>query len=154
MSVDISIVSDESQVRRLLPLARAYCDFYHAAPTDDALLSMMRALIADPTHEGTQLLANDAGADVGFATLYWSWETTISSRVGVMNDLFVVPESRGRGVSSALIHACVQRCRAHGATRMIWQTAPDNVRAQAVYDHIGATRETWVDYWLDTSGDR
>ncbi len=154
MSVDISIVSDESQVQRLLPLARAYCDFYHSAPPNDALLSMMRALIADPPHEGTQFLASDAGTDVGFATLYWSWETTISSRVGVMNDLFVVPESRGRGVSSALIDACVQRCREHGAARMIWQTAPDNVRAQAVYDHIGATRETWVDYWLDTSGDR
>ena len=26
-----------------------------------------------------------------------------------------------------------------------------NVAAQAVYDHIGATRETWVDYWLDTA---
>jgi GNAT superfamily N-acetyltransferase len=154
MSADISIVSDESQVQRLLPLVRAYCDFYHSAPSDDALLSMMRALMADPTHDGTQFLASDAGRDVGFATLYWSWETTISSRVGVMNDLFVVPKSRGLGVSSALINACVQRCREHGAARMIWQTAPDNVRAQAVYDHVGATRETWVDYWLDTSGDR
>ena len=33
---------------------------------------------------------------------------------------------------------------------MIWQTAPDNLAAQAVYDHLGATRETWIDYWLDT----
>ena len=32
------------------------------------------------------------------------------------------------------------------------QTAisPDNLAAQAVYDHLGATRETWIDYWLDT----
>ena len=33
---------------------------------------------------------------------------------------------------------------------MIWQTAVDNLAAQAVYDHFGATRETWIDYWLDT----
>ena len=33
---------------------------------------------------------------------------------------------------------------------MTWQTAVDNVAAQAVYDHVGATRESWVDYWLDT----
>ncbi len=33
---------------------------------------------------------------------------------------------------------------------MIWQTALDNAGAQAVYDHIGATSERWVDYWLDT----
>ncbi len=37
---------------------------------------------------------------------------------------------------------------------MIWQTAVDNLAAQAVYDHVGATRETWVDYWLDTGVSR
>ncbi len=154
MGVEISIVSDESQVQRLLPLARAYCEFYHSAPPDDALLSLMRTLIADPTHEGVQFLAVEAGTDVGFATVYWSWETTISSPIGVMNDLFVIPASRGRGAGSALIDACRLRCHEHGAARLTWQTAPDNVRAQAVYDRIGATRETWVDYWLDTGGDR
>jgi GNAT superfamily N-acetyltransferase len=152
-SVDITIVSDESQVQRLLPLMREYCDFYRAAPTDAALLAMSRALAADHVHEGVQLLATEGGDDVGFATLFWSWETTISSRVGVMNDLYVVASSRGRGVSSALMQACVSRCREHGAARMIWQTAHDNLRAQAVYDHAGATRESWLDYWLDTSAE-
>jgi GNAT superfamily N-acetyltransferase len=153
-SVDITIVSSEPQVQRLLPLMRAYCDFYHATPPDESLLSMARALVADPTHEGVQFLATDRGTDVGFATLFWSWETTIASRVGVMNDLYVAAPSRGRGVSSALIDACVLRCRDHGASRMIWQTALDNLHAQAVYDHIGATRERWLDYWLDLSDRR
>jgi GNAT superfamily N-acetyltransferase len=152
-SVDITIVSDESQVQRLLPLMRGYCDFYHASPTDEALLAMSRALAQDHMHEGVQLLALADGVDVGFATLFWSWETTISSRVGVMNDLYVVASARGRGVSSALMRAGVSRCREHGAARMIWQTAHDNLRAQAVYDHAGATRESWLDYWLDTSGE-
>ena len=153
-TVSITLVADETQVQRVLPLLRAYCDFYHAAPPDESLLSMARALIADPAHEGVQFLATEHGADVGFATLFWSWETTIATRVGVMNDLYVAVESRGRGVSSALIEACLQRCREHGASRMIWQTALDNVRAQAVYDHVGATRERWLDYWLDTAGRR
>jgi GNAT superfamily N-acetyltransferase len=151
-TVSIALVADEPQVQRLLPLMRAYCDFYHAAPPDQSLLAMARALIADPAREGVQFLATEHGDDIGFATLFWSWETTIASRVGVMNDLFVAPESRGRGVSSALIDACLQRCRDHGASRMIWQTALDNVRAQAVYDHIGAIREQWLDYWLETEG--
>lgn len=153
-SVDITIVSNESQVQRLLPLMRQYCDFYRVAPPDEALLSMARALVADPTHEGMQLLATDGSTDVGFATLFWSWETTISSRVGVMNDLYVVAAARGRGVSSALVDTCLQCCRDHGALRMVWQTALDNHRAQAVYDHIGATREQWLDYWLDANGGR
>ncbi|HVC42229.1 MAG TPA: GNAT family N-acetyltransferase [Candidatus Saccharimonadales bacterium] len=148
--MEIGIVATEDQVRRLLPLMRAYCDFYLVRPSDIALLSMARTLIADPTREGVQLIASDRGADVGFATLFWSWETTTSGRIGVMNDLFVNATARGRGFGSALINACLERCRDHGAVRMTWQTAVDNVAAQAVYDHAGATRETWVDYWLET----
>jgi len=148
--VEIGIVDTEARLIRLLPLMRGYCDFYSVQPSDSALLSMARSLMADPTREGVQLIASDGGEDAGFATLFWSWETTTSSRIGIMNDLFVVASSRGRGVGSALVNVCLERCRQHGAVRMTWQTAPDNLAAQAVYDHLGATRETWIDYWLGT----
>ena len=150
--MDVSIVSDEAQLSRLLPLMRAYCDFYDVAPDDAALLAMSRALMADPVREGVQFLATNDGEDVGFATVFWSWETSMAGRVGVLNDLFVAPQARGRGVATALIDACRQRCRDHGALRMIWQTAPDNVRAQSLYEGIGAVRESWIDYWLSTAG--
>jgi GNAT superfamily N-acetyltransferase len=148
--VEVGVVDTEAKLQRLLPLMRAYCDFYRVGPSDAALLSMSRALMADPTREGVQLIASDDDEDVGFATLFWSWETTSSGRVGVMNDLYVVAAARGRGIASALINACLEHCRHHGAVRMIWQTAIDNLAAQAVYDHLGATRESWIDYWLDT----
>ena len=134
----------------LLPLLRAYCDFYEVAPSDQALVELSRALLADPRHEGLQLLArDDAGRAVGFATLYWTWQTLAATRVGLMNDLFVAPEARGGGVARALIGACLERCREHGATELIWQTARDNHRAQALYDRLGATRDDrWLDYSL------
>ena len=136
----------------LLPLLRAYCDFYDVAPSDEALLAVSRALIADPEREGVQLIARDAtGTAVGFATVYWSWETLNAQRVGIMNDLFVTPETRGTGVADELIAACVDECSRHGAAKLGWQTAPDNARAQRVYERVGATREEWVDYWLSVS---
>ena len=101
--MDISVVSDEGQLPRLLPLMRAYCDFYNVAPDDAALLAMSRALVADPDREGVQFLATHDGEDLGFATVFWSWETSIAARVGVLNDLFVVPQERGRGVATALM---------------------------------------------------
>jgi GNAT superfamily N-acetyltransferase len=136
----------------LLPLLRAYCDFYETAPGDAELLALSRALIADPEREGVQLIARtDAtGEAVGFATVFWSWSTTRAARIGVMNDLFVAPQARGAGLADALIAACVQRCAERGAVHLEWQTAPDNRRAQAVYDRVGAKREQWVDYSLDT----
>ena len=138
----------ETDLTALLPLMRAYCDFYEVAPSDDALLSLSRALLADPEREGIQLLARDEGRAVGFATIFWSWATTSAERIGVMNDLFVAPEARGTGLAAALIEACRAECAARGARKLTWQTALDNAAAIKVYDRVGATREQWVDYWL------
>jgi ribosomal protein S18 acetylase RimI-like enzyme len=139
----------EADLDELLPLVRGYCDFYEVSPADETLLALSRALIADPEHEGVQLLArDDGGRAVGFATIYWSWATTSAERIGVMNDLFVAPEARGTGLAEALIEACRAECAARGAGKLTWQTAPDNERAQRLYERVGARREQWVDYWL------
>ncbi len=137
----------------LLALMRAYCDFYRTEPSDRELLELSRALIGDPEHEGLQLIARDtAGMAAGFATIFWSWSTTDASRIGVMNDLYVVPDARGKGLADDLIQACLDRCAKRGASRLEWQTAPENARAQAVYDRVGAIKESWVNYAIAVSG--
>ena len=86
-----------------------------------------------------QLIARDDEKDaVGFATVYWSWDTLIAARTGIMHDLFVLPSARGTGVADLLIAACLEECRRHGAAKLAWQTARDNTRAQAVYERVGA----------------
>jgi GNAT superfamily N-acetyltransferase len=142
----------ESDLPELLPLMRGYCDFYEVDPADEDLLALARTLIGDPD-QGVQLIARDyAGAAVGFATIFWTWSTLSASRLGVMNDLFVSEGARGGGVADALIAACVERCRERGATELAWQTAHTNLRAQAVYDRVGATRdERWLDYSLSAA---
>jgi GNAT superfamily N-acetyltransferase len=110
---------------------------------------MSRALIADPDREGVQLIARDGdGAAVGFATVFWTWQTLEAARLAVMNDLYVTPESRGGGLAEALINACADQARSHGALILGWQTALDNERAQKVYDRVGAKRSQWLDYEL------
>ena len=79
-----------------------------------------------------------------------------------MNDLYVAGEARGIGVADGLIAACLERCRKHGATQLIWQTARDNHRAQAVYERVGATvmiggwttscRSILADLWQSRDG--
>jgi GNAT superfamily N-acetyltransferase len=144
----ITVVAD-ADLEELLPLMRGYCDFYEVAPPDDALLAVSRALIADPEREGLQLIAREPdGTAIGFATLYWTWQTLNAARLGVMNDLFVAERARGTGLADRLIAACRERCAAHGARELAWQTAKDNHRAQTVYDRIGGRRSEWLDYSL------
>ena len=146
----IAVVT-EADLADLLGLVRGYCDFYGVQPSDQELLAMSRSLIADRDREGLQLIARDAnGEAVGFATIFWSWSTLSASRIGVMNDLFVAEQARRSGTGEALIAACLEHARAHGARTLSWQTARDNARAQSLYDRVGARREEWVDYWLPT----
>jgi GNAT superfamily N-acetyltransferase len=141
----------EADLLELLPLMRGYCDFYEVDPSDDDLLAMSRALIADPDREGTQLIARDEeGRASGFATIFWTWTTLSAARIGVMNDLFVTERARGTGVAEALIAACAEKCREYGAVSLDWTTARDNHRAQRLYERVGAKRdERWVDYSLE-----
>ena len=89
MSVPTLHTVGEDHLGELLPLMRAYCEFYGAAPPDEDLLAMARTLIADPVGEGVQILARDGDRPVGFATIFWTWSTLRAARIGVMNDLFV-----------------------------------------------------------------
>jgi len=139
----------EPDVPDLMPLLRGYCDFYRVDPTDADLTAMVHALIADPS-EGVQLIARDEQrAAVGFATVFWTWQTLDAARIGVLNDLFVTPQARGTGTGRALIERCLDLCRRQGARKLVWETAPDNETAQRLYDGIGAQRSTWLTYELD-----
>ncbi len=133
----------------LLPLMRAYCDFYGVDPRDDRLVSLSRSLIDDPG-EGVQLIARqEDGKAVGFATVFWTWQTLDAGRVGVMNDLYVAPDMRGGGVGRRLIEACRAACRKRGVGKLVWETAPDNTTAQRLYDSVGADSSTWLAYEID-----
>jgi GNAT superfamily N-acetyltransferase len=140
----------EADLPELLPLMRGYADFYEVDPSDDALLALSRALIADPEREGVQLIARDEGGrPLGFATVYWTWSTSRAARIGVMNDLFVTEAARGKRVGELLIERCLELVRERGAVSLQWQTATDNHTAQKLYDRIGGIRESWYDYHLE-----
>ena len=56
---------------------------------------------------------------------------------------------RGKGIADALIEVCAQRCRELGMPALQWLTAPDNRRAQKVYDRTGAAADTYLEYDLE-----
>ena len=138
---------DIDSVPAVLPLVRQYCDFYEVQPAEADLEALCLALAGDRS-EGVQLLAVQNGDAVGFATVFWSWSTLSACRIGVMNDLFVRVAARGSGAAEALIEGCRAECSERGAKTLVWQTALENHRAQAVYDRVGGVQERWLDYLL------
>jgi GNAT superfamily N-acetyltransferase len=138
----------EDEIDELLPLMRAYCDFYKSSPADEGVIAMARTLISDPS-QGAVFIAREDGRAIGFATLDWKWSMLKGARIGYLEDLFVDPAARGRGTADALIQVCADRCRELGMPAREWLTAPDNRRAQKVYDRTGAAAETYLEYDLE-----
>src|SRR5664279_2115867 len=68
---------------------------------------------------------NDDPAIMGFIQMYPIYSSTRMKRLWLLNDLFVQPGYRSKGVSIALIDACKDLCRRTGSCGMILETAID-----------------------------
>jgi GNAT superfamily N-acetyltransferase len=147
--VDVSPVREE-EFDELLPLIAAYQRFYEVDEIDnDRNRFFFRRFIA-PSEDGLILAARDeGGAILGYACLYWHFSSLAAVETVLMNDLFVAPEARGRGVGRALIEASAAVARERGAAWLEWATAPDNHTAQRLYDSMTSEKSTWLEYELD-----
>lgn len=131
---------------RLIPLIRAYLDFYRAPQPEDALLqAFLDRLETDPAR-GVQLVADQDGRLVGFASLYASFDTLIAAEILVMNDLFVAESHRRHGIGRTLFEASRRYARDHGYLRLDWVTAQDNQVARRFYDRHGGVAGPWIAY--------
>jgi GNAT superfamily N-acetyltransferase len=85
------------------------------------------------------------GAPVGLAIWFYNY-STFRGRHGIyLEDLFVVPEARGRGAGKALLRALAQRCVAEGLARLEWAVLDWNAPSIAFYDSLGASAQTdWI----------
>jgi GNAT superfamily N-acetyltransferase len=81
------------------------------------------------------------------------WFLNFSTWDGVagiyLEDLFVRPRFRRRGLARALLAALAGECLDNGYTRLSWAVLNWNVDAMALYDEIGAQpRREWTTYRL------
>jgi ribosomal protein S18 acetylase RimI-like enzyme len=125
----------------VVPLFDAYRQFYRQ-PSD---LALTRRFLNDRlTHdESIVLVAIDIdGAALGFTQLYPSFSSTSAAPILILNDLFVSPDARRRGVAALLLRAAADHGRAVGAVRLTLSTEVTNTSAQALYEAEGWVPDT------------
>lgn len=130
----------------VLPLIRAYHEFYRVEKISDAHFEGFFAQFSEASPGGCLFLYRVAGEVVGFATVYFSFSSTLAAKVAILNDLFTQPNYRGRGIGRKLIEHCRNFAATRGAARLQWLTAPDNAAAQKLYDALATRKSNWVLY--------
>ncbi len=139
-------MSGELSVRRagladldvLAPLFGAYRVFYQRE-SDLAARDFLQARLEQ--NESVVFLALSGDQALGFTQLYPSFSSVGLGRVWILNDLFVDPAGRGRGVGTALLEAARQFGLETGALRLSLRTEIGNLTAQRVYEAHGWVRE-------------
>lgn len=82
---------------------------------------------------------------VGLALWFYNF-STFRGRHGIhLEDLFVLPEYRGRGIGSALLLELAARCAQENLARLEWQVLDWNTPALEFYAALGAeAKSEWV----------
>jgi GNAT superfamily N-acetyltransferase len=84
------------------------------------------------------IMAEIGGEPVGFALAFPTF-STFQCRPGLfLEDLYVKPEHRGRGVGKALLRTLARQAREHGYLKMEWFVLNWNAPAIAFYRSLGA----------------
>jgi GNAT superfamily N-acetyltransferase len=106
-------------------------------PTPDAALIAERAAPLMESGEVTVLFGGK-GPD-GFAELRFRPSLYTGALDAYLEELYVVPERRGRGLGRALLEAAMEHARERGAVRIDLNTSVDDVAARALYESAGFT---------------
>ena len=95
------------------------------------------------------LLAEDGGAVVGFALFFHNYSTFLGQPGLYLEDLFVKPAARGRGLGKALLVALAKLAVERGCGRVEWSVLDWNEPSIAFYKSLGAKpMDEWTVYRL------
>jgi GNAT superfamily N-acetyltransferase len=143
-----------AKVRRLesrdkqawVPLFKGYIAFYKSAVADDVIEETWGRLLSgvEGFHIGF-VAVDETDTPIGLAHVLFHRSTWSKTWYCYLEDLFVRPDIRAKGVGRALIAAVYAEAEARGATRTYWSTQEFNYRARGLYDQV-ATKSPFIQY--------
>jgi GNAT superfamily N-acetyltransferase len=134
-----------ADVAQILAFIRALAEFERAP---DAVVATEEGLLRDgfgPNPFYTCLIAEHDGQPAGFALFFYNYSTWMGRPGIYLEDLFVLPEFRGRGIGKALLQRVAEVAVEKGCQRLQWEVLDWNTPAIDFYKAMGAELVTeWL----------
>ncbi|MEZ5851005.1 MAG: GNAT family N-acetyltransferase [Hyphomicrobiaceae bacterium] len=131
---------------RWLELFQGYITFYEATVPDDVVALTWARLLDEAAEFPIALVAVDeTDRPIGLAHILFHRSTWSPTHYCYLEDLYVDPDCRARGVGRKLIEATYAEADARGCTRTYWATQEFNDRARSLYDRL-AEKSVFVQY--------
>jgi len=121
-----------ADLRELLPLVEALQREEGYAAGDARLGEALATLLGDGG-VGSVLIAHEAGAAVGYAALCHGYSIEFRGRDAFVDEIYVAPAQRGRGLGRALLRALEAEARASGVRTLHLEVEQHNDGARRLY---------------------
>ena len=102
----------------------------------ERLAHAVDGLLADPTR-GRILVAREEGEAVGVAWVSFTWSLEHGGRTAWLEELYVVPARRGRGLGTTLVEAVAELARGAGCAAIDLEVEESHARAARLYERTG-----------------
>jgi len=140
--VRVATVDDVGVILGFIRALAAYERLADAVIADEAALA---ATLFGPRPAAEVLIVEADGRPRGFALFFTSYSTFLAKPGLYLEDLFVEPDARGRGLGLALMATLAQVCVARGYGRFEWSVLDWNQPALDFYRALGATpQDEWT----------
>jgi len=139
----------EGDVPVLLRMIREFAEFERLTHTFAATEEGLRAALFGPRPVAEAIIARAGDEAVGFAVFFPTF-STFAGRTGMyLEDLYVEPRWRRRGVGRRLLAHVARVAAARGCTQMNWSVLDWNELALNFYRRLGAEKvREWEGYRL------
>jgi GNAT superfamily N-acetyltransferase len=136
-------------VGQLVDLVRQLARYERSEDAAQATEEDFRRALFGPRPQVFALVADVAGTVIGIAVYFVSFSTWTGRHGLYLEDLFVVPEHRSRGVGRALLGALATRAVDQGCARLEWAVLDWNQPAIDFYRSLGAAaNDEWTTFRL------
>ena len=147
---DLQIVAaTESEVPVILEMIRGLAEYERLLHVFEATEEQLRQTLFGPHPCAEVLLAKTAGEYAGFA-VFFTYYSTFFAKPGIyLEDLFVKPQWRGKGIGFALLARLARIAIERKCSRMQWAVLDWNEPAIEFYKKLGAeAKDEWTTYRL------
>jgi GNAT superfamily N-acetyltransferase len=120
----------------VVALIRSLAEFEKLPGPDEEAAARLAADFAAARFD--LLVAEARGVLVGYALYFFTYSTFLAQRSLYLEDLFVHPEARGRGIGERFMRRLGAEAVRAGCGRFEWTVLDWNVRAQKFYQGLGA----------------
>lgn len=125
-----------ADVDALLPLVRQFYAHFGYPYSEALKRRALSELLSNPAL-GRLVLVRVDGAVVGYAVVAFSFSLEYEGRTAFLDELFVEPSARARGLGSAVVGHVAELCRSAGVNALNLETEDSNTGATRLYERLG-----------------